>query len=160
MKKILLFATPVIAFAFLSGCSEDHNSPTFGQYKDLPVPTDVVATYNANTDMVDVLWGMNDEYVVDGDTLIVTNHLVAWSDSSLFESGNIGEQYVNEDVDGTPVKNMSLTAEHVLRSMKYYTSADIDSFIVYFRVSAVFNSNNFVSFVGPPAEVDSALIKR
>lgn len=154
MKKILLFATPVIVFALLNGCSEDHKATSFGQYKNLPTPTNVIATYNSSNDMLDVQWDMANE---SGD---VTDYLVAWSDSSIFEAGTVGEEYVNQSVDGESVKNVSIDAEDVFRRMKYYTSADIDSFIVYFRVSAVFNNDEYVNFVGPPAEVDSALIKR
>ncbi|MBN1291922.1 MAG: hypothetical protein JXB48_08795 [Candidatus Latescibacteria bacterium] len=155
MKKISIFMAPIIILAIIYGCSKDHDAPTFAQYQNTSEPTNVIATYNKSSDEIMVSWEMvNNEDVVD--------YLVAWSDSNVFDEGNKGEEYVKKPGDAVLNTNISFKVENVLKSMEYFRSeyyqegnaAYIDSFIVYFTVSAVYNSDEFNNFIGPRAMVD------
>jgi len=152
-KKISIFLAPIFILAIMYGCSKDHNAPTFSQYEKTSAPTEVIATYDEDDDIINVVWTMDDTEGVD-------DYLVAWSDSNVFDEGNRADQYVKQPEDAVLNKEISLDANDVMKKMTYLQAADIDSFIVYFTVSAVYNNEAFVNFIGPRAEVDSALILR
>ena len=142
MKKIIIFLTPILIFAVVFGCSKDHEAPTFGTYKALSTPENVEATYDPGNDVVNVSWTM-------ADTSGVIAYSVAVSDSSVFDSGKIREFH---------------TEEYGVSEYEYkestYVDAEVKSIILYFTVSAVFNNETFNYFIGPRAEVDSALVNR
>ena len=156
MKKISIFMAPVfiLALIFLYGCSKDHDSPSFSQYETTSEPVNVVATYNKGDDNIQVMWEMVN-------TEGIENYLVAWSDSNVFDLGNTTDEYVKKPGGGLDTE-ITMKADDVLKKMSstYLQVADIDSFIVYFTVSAVYKNEEFNFFIGPRAEVDSALILR
>ncbi len=157
MKKISIFMTPVfiLALTFLYGCSKDHDAPSFSLYETTSEPVNVVAAYNKGDDNIQVIWEMvNTEGIED--------YLVAWSDSNVFDLGNTIDEFVKKPGDVVLNTEITMKADYVLKKMSsaYLQVADIDSFIVYFTVSAVYKNEEFNSFIGPRAEVDSALILR
>jgi hypothetical protein len=147
---------PIIMLAIIYGCSKDHDAPTFAQYEKSAEPINIEATYDNGDDEIIVSWEMvNNENVV--------NYLVAWSDSNVFDKGNKGEKFVKQTGDTDLKSSINLNVENVLKSMEYLrpeyyqegNSAYIDSFIVYFTVSAVYNlKDEFDNFIGPRAGVD------
>ena len=157
MKKISIFMAPVfiLALIFLYGCSKDHDAPSFSLYEVTSAPDSVVATYNKGADNIKVKWEM-------GNPEGIENYLVAWSDSNVFDLGNTTDEYVKKPGDVVLNKELTMKADDVLKKMSsaYLQVADIDSFIVYFTVSAVYKNEEFNYFIGPRAEVDSALILR
>ena len=157
MKKISIFMAPVfiLALIFLYGCSKDHDAPSFSQYEVTSAPVNVVATYNNGDDNIQVMWEMVN-------TEGIENYLVAWSDSNVFDLGNTTDEYVKKPGDVVLATEISMSADDVMKKMSssYLQVAEIDSFIVYFTVSAVYKNENFNYFIGPRAEVDSALILR
>ncbi|MCE5252356.1 hypothetical protein LLG96_19320 [bacterium] len=153
MKKIFIFMAPVLLLAIMYGCSKDHSSPTFSLYDSTSSPVNVLATYDKGGDLIKVSWSMEN-------TEDVANYLVAWSDSNVFDYGKTYDQFVKLPEDVSLKTEISLDTNDVLKKMEYYKAADIDSFIVYFTVSAVYNNKDFNYFIGPRAEVDSVLILR
>jgi len=158
VKKIFIFMAPVLLLAIMYGCSKDHSSPTFSLYESTSSPVNVLATYDKGGDLIKVSWSMeNTEDVVD--------YLVAWSDSNVFDYGNRTDQFVKMPGDVDLKSEISLDAKNVLKQLT--KAADIDSFIVYFTVSAVYTKIDdetkkpiYNNFIGPRAEVDSVLILR
>ena len=124
------------------GCSKDHDAPTFALYDGVEKPTDVTATYDKDTDSVVVSWTMDE-------TQDIIKYYVTVSDSSLFDFGD----KITQPTDGT-------TTSFTLKAN--FISADIDSAIRYFDVSAVYhNDSTFVNLIGPRSdEPDSAMILR
>lgn len=158
MKKISIFMAPVfiLVLIFLYGCSKDHDAPSFSLYESTSAPVNVVATYNNDDDNIQVIWEMVN-------TEGIENYLVAWSDSNVFDDGETTDEYVKKPDDVELNTEITMKADDVLKKMSsaYLQVADIDSFIVYFTVSAVYNiEDKFNYFIGPRAEVDSALILR
>lgn len=141
MKKIIIFLTPILIFSVVFGCSKDHEAPTFGTYKAISTPENVEATYDPGSDVVNVSWTM-------ADTSGVIAYSVAVSDSTVFNSGKIREFPTGYGVSEYEYKAST------------YVDAEVKSLILYFTVSAVFNNETFNYFVGPRAEVDSALVNR
>jgi len=141
VKKIIIFLTPILIFAVVFGCSKDHEAPTFGTYKAISTPENVEATYDSRKDVVNVSWTM-------ADTSGVIAYSVAVSDSSVFDSGEIREFHPGYGV-----------SEYEYEASKY-VDAEVKSIVLYFTVSAVFNNETFNYFIGPRAEVDSALVTR
>jgi hypothetical protein len=144
---------PIFILAIIYGCGKDHKAPTFSLYEKTSSPVNVLATYDKGGDLIKVSWTMENS---DG----VANYLIAWSDSNVFDLGNKADQYVKEPGQVDLKTEASLDANNVLKRMGYLKAASIDSFIVYFTVSAVYNNEDFKYFIGPRAEVDSALILR
>ena len=157
MKKISIFMAPVfiLALIFLYGCSKDHDAPSFSLYESTSAPVNVVAAYSKGDDNIQIIWEMVN-------TEGIENYLVAWSDSNVFDLGNTTDEYVKKPGDVVLATDITMKADDVLKKLSsaYLQVADIDSFIVYFKVSAVYNNEEFNYFIGPRAEVDSALILR
>ena len=143
MKKILVFIAPIIIIVVFFGCDKDHSSPTFGTFKNIPSPDSVLATYDQIGDVVDIEWNMDD-------TLGVVDYFIEVSDSSDFDSGTI---YKNSFFGNT------LTREFTYDASRFVPST-VDSLILYFTVSALFNNDTFNNFIGPRSAVDSALVYR
>ena len=162
MKKISIFLVPIIiVVAIFYGCSEDHVAPTFSQYEDVSEPTNVEATYSiiGNDSTFKVTWQMED-------TTGVVNYLVAWSDSNIFDDGNVSdaaEQYVLSDTQKELKTEIVIQKENFFKTLGYFfdkNPPDIDVFIAYFTVSAVYNVMDqngdevFSYFIGSRAVVD------
>ena len=161
MKKFSIFMFPVLILVILYGCSKDHKAPTFATFDKLSEPSDVIASYSSSGDEINVSWTM-------ADTAGVRDFLIAWSDSNVFDDGYVyDDEYMNPGNADLSFE-VDLDADYVLRKMdyieeKYYdvnNEAYIDSFIVYFTVSAVYNNEEFNYFIGERAIIDSALILR
>ena len=151
MKKMSIFLVPIILLMAIGyGCSKDHEAPTFSQYENVSEPTDVEATYLKDTDQFKITWSFEDP-------TDVINYLVSWSDSNLFDDGVTSDQYVIKDLQNEVLKNeLVLEANDVYKGMEYFESPDIDVFLIYFTVAAVFNNEDegFSYFIGPRAVVD------
>ncbi|MFC1508763.1 hypothetical protein ACFL60_03635 [Candidatus Omnitrophota bacterium] len=151
MKKMSIFLVPIILLMAIGyGCSKDHEAPTFSQYENVSEPTDVEATYLKDTDQFKITWSFDDP-------TDVINYLVSWSDSNLFDDGVTSDQYVIKDLQNEVLKNeIVLEANDVYKGMEYFELPDIDVFLVYFTVAAVFNNEDkgFSYFIGPRAVVD------
>ena len=151
MKKISILLAPIIILMAIYGCSKDHESPVFSKFDDVNEPTEVEATYNKASDEFTVSWTMTEkEGVVD--------YIVAWSDSNLFDETQkqIGEKYVVKDLANNPlVEVLTIDSEDVFDKMDYFDLPDVDKFIVYFTVSAVYNMEGFNYFIGPRAVVET-----
>jgi len=147
VKKIIIFLTPILIIAITFGCSKDHSAPTYSTYKTTTSPDSVEATYDSKKDVVNVSWTMSD-------TSGVGDFFVAVSDSNVFDLGEIRGFYSNIDLqESEPPYSYTYDAFT-------YVSADVDSMILYFTVSAVYKSEIFKGFVGPRAKIDSALVLR
>ena len=85
----------------------------------------------------------------------IVDYLVAVSDSNVFDYGNIKEIFINMKEEDLPNQPYSYAYDAAK-----YVSADVDSTILYFTVSAVYSNETFKGFIGPRAEVDSALVKK
>ena len=145
MKKIAIVLAPVIILVAAFGCEKDHDAPTFGVYGTADTPEDLVATYDPGDDVVNLEWNMAD---MDG----VIDFFVSVSDSSVFDLGTVTPFYVNTDNTVSP-----FTYEY---NATMYVPADVDSTVLYFTVSAVYDNESFNSYIGPRAVVDSALVLR
>ncbi len=149
MKKIIMFLTPILIITIVSGCSKDNSAPTYSPYNTISSPESLEATYDSSKDEVNVTWTM-------GDTKDVYDFFFVVSDSSLFDEGNVEEYFWRSLTDSESlVSPYSCTYK-----TSTYVPADIDSLILYFTVSAVYKSEIFNSFIGPRAEIDSALVLR
>jgi len=150
VKKIFIFLAPAMIAAAMYGCSKDHESPTFSKFESsLHKPVNLVATYIKASDEFVLKWSMPD-------TSSVKMFNVSWSDSNVFDLGNMSNEFTNSL---TP--EYKLSAASTLKKMGYtaqYVTTKADSFIVYFTVSAVYQSNTFNEFIGPRSDVDSALV--
>ena len=145
MKKSIIFLTPILILFIVVSCSKEHDAPTFGKYGIAQKPVNVVASYDTDTDIVNVTWNIIE-------TTSVVDFIVSVSDSSDFDMGNVNP-YITHSTD---ITDMSYLFE-----VKNYLSADVDSTILYFTVSAVYKEENLNYFIGPRADVPaSALIKR
>ena len=145
MKKILICLLPVLLFVIAYGCSKDHEAPTFQAFKATSNPESVEATYDSGQDVVNINWTMSD---ING----VNDFVIAVSDSSVFDDG---------EVRSFPMNLESLTPPFsYVYDASLYVPADVDSLILYYTVSAVYENEIFHAFVGPRAEVDSALVLR
>ncbi|MFC1694399.1 hypothetical protein ACFL1R_12950 [Candidatus Latescibacterota bacterium] len=145
MKRIVIFMTPILMLAFAYGCSKDHEDVTFETFKITSSPGNLLATYDPAQDIVNLTWTMSE-------TSGVGDFLIARSDSSDFDLGEIWTQFAN-------MKSISPPFMFTYNASRYIP-ADVDSLILYFTVSAVYDNETFSSFVGPRAEVDSALVFR
>jgi len=145
VKRIVIFMTPILMLAFAYGCSKDHKDVTFEIFKATSRPENLLATYVPAQDVVNLTWTMSNTSGVD-------DFLIARSDSSDFDLGEIWTQFTNLESISPPFMFTYNTST--------YVPADVDSLILYFTVSAVYKNETFKSFVGPRAEVDSALVLR
>ena len=149
MKKKVVFLIPILIFAIALGCSKDNSAPTYSPYDDTSSPENVNAVYDSSEDEVNVSWSMSD-------TTGVFDFFFAVSDSSIFDEGNVNVFYWKSLTDfESLVSPLSCTYP-----TSVYVPAEIDSLILYFTVSAVYKNETFNSFIGPRAEIDSALVFR
>ena len=140
MKNIFIILTPIIIVIIALGCSKDHNAPTFSKYVT-PKPTNVQATYDADNNVVEITWDMDNPTGVK-------DYYVAVSDSSLFDMG-----YVFTKVVGSTEKNYTL-------DVTFIPADDIET-VLYITVSAIFDSESLKNFVGPRADNPaSVLVKK
>jgi len=145
VKKKVIILTPILIFVIALGCSKDNSAPTYSPYDDTSSPENVNAMYDSSKDEVNVSWSMND-------TTGVFDFFFAVSDSSAFDEGNVNVFYTDVQSLVSPFSYTYPTS--------VYVQADIDSLILYFTVSAVYKNETFNSFIGPRAEIDSALVFR
>jgi len=143
VKKIAIVLAPVFILVAAFGCGKDHDAPTFGVYGTTNAPENLVATYNAGDDVVNLVWDMTDmDDVID--------FFVSVSDSSVFDLGTVTPFYVNTNNTVSPF------------SFEYdattYVPATVDSTILYFTVSAVYNNDVLNNYIGPRAVIDSAMV--
>ncbi len=145
MKKSIIFLTPILILFIILSCSKDHDSPTFSNYDISTKPVNVVASYDNDSDAVNVNWDLNA-------TTDVVDYVVSVSDSSDFDFGNVNPYIVHS----TDITEMSFLFE-----VKNYLAADVESKILYFTVSAVYKNDDLNYFIGPRADIpDSAFVKR
>ena len=151
MKNMSIFLVSIILLIAIGfGCSKDHDAPTFSQYENVSEPTDVEATYLKSTDQFKITWSLDDPSDV-------INYLVAWSDSNKFDDGVTSDKYVINDLQNEILQNeIVIDANDIYKGMEYFELPDIDVFLVYFTVSAVYNNEEkgFSYFIGPRAVVD------
>lgn len=147
MKKIVILLTPIVIIALALGCSKDHDAPTFDVYKKAASPLNVEATYDTVNDAVNITWEM-------ADTSGVIDYMIVVSDSSVFADGTIKDFPTNLDVNSL-VQPYASTYDAAT-----FIEADVDSIIMYYTVSAVFDNVTFNNYIGPRAIVDSALVLR
>jgi len=147
VKRLLILLTPILIVVALYGCSKDHDAPTYDVYKQLTSPEDVVATYDASKDRIDITWTM-------ADTSGVIDFMLAVSDSNVFDEGNVNLIPTNLDL------SKEVSPYSTIYDVATFIPADVDSTILYFTVSAVFDNETFVRFIGPRAEIDSAVVLR
>ncbi len=142
MKNIMIIFSSVLLIFVAFGCSKDHDAPTFATYDEVEKPTNVVATYDKETDSVMVTWDMDENQNIKG-------YYITTSDSSLFDFGD-KNFYPTDSVE----KTYSVSASFV--------PSDVDSILYYFDVSAIYdNEETFNNFIGPRSDdPDSALIYR
>jgi len=147
VKRLGILLTPILIFAVVFGCSKDHEAPTYSTYKKLTSPDDFEATYDSAKDVVDLSWTM-------ADTSGVIDFMVAVSDSSIFDDGELYLFPTNMKLDTavSPYKSLYDASKRI--------DADVDSLIMYFTVSAIFDDATFNQFIGPRAVIDSALVLR
>ncbi len=145
MKKIAILLAPVVIVAAI-GCSKDHEAPTYDVYGRAEAPENLVATYNPETDNVTLEWTMNDMTGVE-------DFYISVSDSSVHDKGTVVPLYDNTDDTVSPFSYDYNVAMN-------YASADVDSLVLYFTVSAVYSNETFSRYIGPRAVVDSALVFR
>ncbi len=133
--------------ALAIGCSKDHDAPSFDVYKKADAPVNLEATYDDADDVVNVSWEMTD-------TSGVIDFVVVVSDSLPFDEGNVRQFPTNLDLDtlAQPYKSVYDAAT--------YVDAELDSVIMYYTVSAVYDNETFNNYIGPRAVVDSALVLR
>ena len=137
--------TPILILFIILSCSKDHDSPTFSNYDISTKPVNVVASYDNDSDAVNVNWDLNA-------TTDVVDYVVSVSDSSDFDFGNVNPYIVHS----TDITEMSFLFE-----VKNYLAADVESKILYFTVSAVYKNDDLNYFIGPRADIpDSAFVKR
>jgi len=142
VKKLILFLTSILLVYCAIGCSKDHKEPTFSIYNIAKKPMNVVASYDKGNDDVLVTWTMNE-------TNSIIGYYLSVSDSSNFDTGMVNSYPTN-----TLEKNYMF-------NVTSYLSADIDSTILYFTVSAIYTNQSTNRLIGPRADVpDSASIKR
>ena len=146
MKKILILLIPVIILGIALSCSKDHEAPTFAKYEVTKnPPTNVHATYDVSKDSVDVEWEMNyPQPILD----MINGYYVVVSDSSDFDMGHVFPR-PTDALDNS----YSLDAGFI--------PADVDSTVIYIKVSAVYESETLNNFIGPRSEPAVAVeIKR
>ena len=150
MKKILFFLAITLIITIAYGCSKDNVAPSFSVFQKTQKPVNLVATFFKNTvaktDSIRLTWDMPD-------TTSVTNFLVAWSDSSSFDLGILGDEYTN-----SLKTTYTLQTTKVLKRMGYITVPDTLLHIVYFTVSAIYNNKDLNNFIGPRAVIDTAVV--
>jgi len=149
VKIILFFMAPVLLIVTVLGCSKEHSAPTFSKYAVTSKPADVEATYDSETQSVNVSWVMSN-------TTGVVDYYVSISDSSDIDFGNLILRATN-----SLERNYSF-------SVVDYVQPETPT-VLYFTVSAVynidynndgiFNYDDLNYFVGPRADnPDSALV--
>lgn len=146
MKKILILLIPVIILGIALSCSKDHDAPTFAKYEVAKnPPTNVQATYNAVVDSINVEWEMNyPQSILD----IIKGYYIVVSDSSDFDMGHVFHRSAD-----TTDNSYSLDAGFI--------PAEVDSTVIYIKVSAVYESETLNSFIGPRSKPAVAVeIKR
>ena len=150
MKKILFFLATTLIITIAYGCSKDNVAPSFSVFEQTKRPVNLVASFFKNTvaktDSIRVTWIMSD-------MTSVTNFLVSWSDSSVFDFGRVQNEYTN-----SLKTTYTLQTTKVLKSMGYTSVPDTLLHTVYFTVSAIYNKKDLTDFIGPRAVVDSALV--
>ena len=115
---------------------------THSEYDIAKKPNNVEATYDNETDTVNITWEMDD-------TTSVVDYFVSVSDSSDFDLGIVME-----------ILTHSLDTNYSF-DIRSYIPADIDSTILYFTVSAVYKTVALNYFIGPRADnPDSAMVLR
>jgi hypothetical protein len=142
VKKIAIVLAPIIILVVAFGCGKDHDAPTYGVYSNAEAPENLVATYDPDNDVVNLLWSMAD---MDG----VTDFFVSVSDSSVFDLGTVTPFYVNTTNTVSPFAFEYDATTYVMA----------DSTIMYFTVSAVYDNETFNKYIGPRAVIDSAMVK-
>ena len=152
MKRIIIFLAPIILLIMYGmGCSKNNEAPTFSKYDALNAPSGVVASFNSTTNLVDVAWTMSD---LSG----VVDYFISVSDSSVFEDGNIVEYFT--DIPRNNIQNTPYGESFELNKCVPGAVADADSVILYFRISAVYNNDEFKNFIGPQSSSDSTLVRK
>ncbi|MDP2982000.1 MAG: hypothetical protein Q8O92_01550 [Candidatus Latescibacter sp.] len=150
MKRIVFFLATALIITIAYGCSKDNVAPSFSVFEQTKRPVNLVASFFKNTvaktDSIRLTWSMPD-------TTSVTNYLVSWSDSSVFDLGKVRDEYTN-----SLKTTYTLQTTKVLKSMGYTTVPDTLLHVVYFTVSALYNNKTLTDFIGPRAVVDSALV--
>jgi len=146
VKRIILICVPILLIALLAGCSSDIDSPSFTMYKKLNSPVSLVASYDISVDKVNISWGMPD-------TSGVVDFFLTLSDSSKIDAG----QYFKSIPMGIDVSSQPYS---YLFDTSVYIPASVDSLIMYFTISPVYQNSVFNSFIGPRAVSDSAMVKR
>ena len=138
--KTILNLLVLVVLIFTVGCSKDHDAPTFAKYATTAKPTNVLASYDPAGNTVNITWNM-------ADTTNVIDYYVSMSDSSNFNLGHVLTKSV-----GSNDRSFAFKVD--------FLPADVDSAVRYFTVSAIYNSEDFNTFIGPYADnPDSALIK-
>lgn len=133
------------------GCSKNNDAPTFSKYDALNAPSSLVATYNVDTDMVDVTWTMDD---VDS----VVDYFIGVSDSVVFDDGNIVEFFT--EMPQNNIQNTPYNQSYAISKLVPSADSEQDSVVLYLKVSAVFNNDQFKNFIGPVSNIDSTLVRQ
>jgi len=146
VKRIILISVPLITMALMAGCSSDIDSPSFSNYKKMKSPISLEASYDASIDKVKLTWELPD-------TSGVIDFFLTTSDSSLIDSGDYFRSVpMGVDVTQTPYSYLYDTS--------VFIPSTVDSLVMYFTVSPVYQNATYNSFIGPRAIADSAMVKR
>jgi len=141
VKKAIIHLIPILIIIIAIGCSSDHEAPTFSKFEVAKKPFDVVASYDIETDKVNVTWDI-------AETTSIVDYFISVSDSSDFDLGKVWTGSSN-----------SLDKSYLFNVKNYLSPGDSE--ILYFTVSAVYKNENLNYFIGPRADLpDSASIKR
>lgn len=159
MKKLLIFLT-IIFIIINFACSKEHDPPTLSVFKGIFSPDSLVATHNKIPDVIDVTWQMTKiENVID--------FIVSVSDSNVFDLGITKDFHAHTDKDTSGIVINDTTFSYVYDSKNLNPATAVgekkaygDSLILYFTVSALYDDENYIMFIGPRAVIDSALIYR
>jgi len=159
VKKLLIFLT-IIFIIINFACSKEHDPPTLSVFKGIFSPDSLVATHNKIPDVIDVTWQMTKiENVID--------FIVSVSDSNVFDLGITKDFHAHTDKDTSGIVINDTTFSYVYDSKNLNPATAVgekkaygDSLILYFTVSALYDDENYIMFIGPRAVIDSALIYR
>lgn len=146
MKKILILLIPVIILGIALSCSKDHDAPTFAKYEVTKnPPTNVQATYDTLVDSINVEWEMSyPQSILD----IIKGYYIVVSDSSDFDMGHVSHRSTDATDNSYSFSYMPADAAALIES----ALAEIDSTVIYIKVSAVYESETLNSFIGPRSE--------
>ena len=128
----------LILFFIIIGCSKDHDAPSFAKWSNTSyTPTNIVATYNEESEQVDVSWTMDYSATV---LESIINYEISVSDSLNYNISDYKNKYatINKNT------NYSLDLYNLI-------AADDNSSVIvrYINVAAVFKLNDGSPFVGP-----------